>query len=280
MLPTVLVSDELDRLCEGKPYRCSWVLEDLRDGARCARDEDAVVPASSTRKVAIMAAVLEAVERGELDLAQPVSVSPRDPGAVFTGTLQHLTPGLVLPLRDVVTLMIVWSDNLCTAQLVDLVGLDVVNALCRRLGLAATVHRHALIPRLSADHPLELTTVTTAADQATLYRSLLSGAAGAETALACGRTLCSLALDILCAQQHRTMIPSLLPVPTTIANKPGMGWRDMSDGGIVFADGEPLFLLVAYADGLPQTTSDGLPGYADARQLIARIGRTCWDALA
>jgi beta-lactamase class A len=275
-----VLADRLAELADEKAYLCAWVLEDLRGDGRWAHDEDAVVPASSTRKVAIMAAVLEAVERGELDLAQTVPVTPRGPDRIFTGTLQHLTPGLALSLRDVVTLMIVWSDNLCTAELVDLVGLAAVNDLCGRVGMASTVHRHALIPKLAPDHPLEATTVTTAADQARLYRTLLAAAAGAETPLQCRAELCAVAFEILCAQQHRTMIPSLLPVTTTVANKPGMGWRDISDGGVVYAGGEPLYLLVAYADRLPPTTDDGLPGYADARQLIATMSRACWDAFA
>jgi beta-lactamase class A len=272
---------ELADLCQGRPYRVSWFLEDLRTGLRAERRAAEVVPAASTRKVAIMLAALAAVRCGELDLAQPLTIDERYRDRVFTGTLQHLAPGLVLPLRDAIALMIVLSDNLCTAHVVDLVGLDAVNALCSRAGLVSTVHRHALIPPLPRDHEPGETNATTAADQALLLRTILAGTSDAAAAdrLGCTPELCALALEILRAQQHRDLLPALLPLGTEVACKTGLGWRDVADGGIVFRDDEPLYLLVAYADGIPETLYGGHTGVADARALIATMSRSCWDAL-
>ena len=69
-----------------------------------------------------------------------------------------------------------------------------------------------------------------------------------------------------------------LNLDAVVAHKTGLGWRDASDGGIVYRAGEPRFVLTAYADGVPAEV-DGLPGAADARLLVARLARACWDAL-
>lgn len=271
---------ELHALCDARSYRCTWAVEDLRDGGTIERCAGEQVPAASTRKVAIMLAALAAVARGELRLDQAVVVDGAYRERVLTGTLQHLTPGLTLPLRDAIALMVILSDNLSTAHVVELVGLDAVNELCARLGLSATVHRHALLPQLPRDHALDEVNVTSAGDQAELYRTVLAGAGDAAAAarLGCRPGDCRLALELLRAQQHRDLIPALLPLDTVVAHKTGLGWRDVSDGGIVYRDGEPRFLLVAYADGIPETVG-GLPGVADARSLLAQLGRSCWDAL-
>jgi beta-lactamase class A len=252
------------------------MLEDLREGGRIEHDADRVVPAASTRKVAIMLTTFAAAAHGELNLEQTVVIDGRFRDEIFSGTLQHLTPGLTLTLRDAVTLMIILSDNLATAHVLELVGLDRVNELCRHAGLAATVHRHALIPRLPRDHELDATNTTTAADQAALYRAILAGTReeSAAARIGCTRELCQLALEILSAQQHRDLIPALLPAGTVVAHKTGMGWRDVSDGGIVFAAGRPRFLLVAYTDQLPEEF-----GVPQAQSFIADIARICWNLL-
>jgi beta-lactamase class A len=49
------------------------------------------------------------------------------------------------------------------------------------------------------------------------------------------------------------------------------------DAGIVYRDGEPLYILAAYTHDVPQVMPDGLPGPAASIQTIARLSRACWD---
>ncbi|MGH9581581.1 MAG: serine hydrolase, partial [Bryobacteraceae bacterium] len=55
-----------------------------------------------------------------------------------TGILQDLTPGDVFPLRDVVDLMIVLSDNTATNLVLDRIGGNAVNARMAQLGRRQT----------------------------------------------------------------------------------------------------------------------------------------------
>ncbi|GAA2354404.1 serine hydrolase [Nonomuraea africana] len=269
----------LDDLCETQPFHTGWSLLDLDTGARAARSGARQVPSASTRKVAVMMAVLRAVHEGELDLAQRVTIDARYRDRVFTGSLQHLEPGLSLSLREAVTLMIILSDNLCTAHVIDLIGLDAVNDLCDAAGLTGTRHRHALIPPLAPDHPVDASNVTTPDDQARLLELVVRGAAGEDTPLGCPKELCSLALDVLRGQQFRDALPALLPPGTEIAHKSGVGWRDVSDAGVFYADGRPRYVLAVYTDEIPAVLPDGLPGVSRARAHIATLSRACWEEM-
>ncbi len=271
----------LHALSSAQPFDVAWCVEDLVSGQVAERFGDRVVPAASTRKVAILVATLAAVRSGTLLLDQMVSVDDRYRDCVHTGTLQHLSLPLSLTLRDVLTLMTIWSDNLCTAHVVDLIGLDAVNACCAGIGLTRTVHRHGILPALPSDHPVEATNTTSAGDQARLWKTLLDGATDDAVAatLGCDSALCAMALDILRHQQHRHGLPAMLPDSAVVACKSGHGWRDLSDGGIVEADGEARYLLTVYADGLPDGDIAGIPADARAAHHVAQLSRACWDAL-
>jgi len=43
---------------------------------------------------------------------------------------------------------------------------------------------------------------------------------------------------------------------------------------------EPCFILSCYTDHVPAELPDGLPGFAAAAQLVGRLCRTTWGALA
>ncbi|TDE24908.1 serine hydrolase [Nonomuraea mesophila] len=273
----------LNALCDTQPYVTGWCLIGLPDGGvRADRHGARAFPAASTRKVAVMMAALRAVHRGELDLDARLSIDGRYRDRVFTGLLQHLDPGLRLSLRDAVTLMIIQSDNLSTAHVLDLVGLDAVNDLCASAGLTGTRHRHALIPRLAPDHPVDASNVTTPGDQARLLELIARGSAAepeANRLLGCPPELCSFALDVLCHQQFRDTLPALLPYGTKVAHKSGAGWRDVSDGGVFFGDDGPRYVLAVYTDELPAVLPDGLPGFSGARVHIAHLSRACWEEM-
>src|SRR5438045_7093992 len=154
------VVERLDALCDAVPFHASWYLKDLGTGARADRLGDVPVPSASTRKISIMMAALAAVHAGKLSLDQRVTIEAKYQDN-DSGTFQHLTPGFTITLRDALVMMIIVSDNTCTGTVVDLLGLDAINALCRSVGLTGTVHRFGIPPRLPPDHPLDAVTTTT-----------------------------------------------------------------------------------------------------------------------
>jgi beta-lactamase class A len=272
----------LNAICDAQPYVTTWSCKDLTSGATAHRAGVLQLPAGSTRKTSIMMAALRAAHEGRLDLDEPVVLEERLKDEVVSGTFLRMTPGLRLPLRDALVQMIIMSDNVCTRMVMERISLAEVNALCSAAGMSGTVHRTVVPPRdLPADHPPEAVTVTTAADQVRLYGLILQGSSDAAAAerLGCSPAACRYALDILSWQKLRTKIPSLLPADTRIAHKGGTTRRGRSDAGIVYRDGQPLFILAVYTDQVPTQMPDGLPGHASACATIGRLARACWDAI-
>jgi beta-lactamase class A len=271
----------LDDLCDLLPFHTGWYLSDLRTGETGERHGRVVVPSASTRKISILMAALQAVHAGRLSLDQPVTILAKYQDN-DSGVFQHLTPGFTITFRDALVMMIIVSDNTCTGTVVDMLGLDSINALCRAVGLTGTVHRFGIPPRLPADHPLDAVTTTTPADTGRLLEMIQAGASQSAAAARLGSTpeLCRLAIDILTWQKLRARLPSLLPLGTRVAHKTGTGSRGYMDAGIVYRGEEPAFVLSCYTDGVPVELPDGTPGFAAANQLIGRLCRTAWDALA
>ena len=274
------VVERLDALCDAVPFSASWYLKDVATGARADRLGDVPVPSASTRKISIMMAALAAVHAGKLSLDQKVTVEARYQSN-DSGTFQHLTPGFWITLRDALVMMIIVSDNTCTGMATDLVGLPNLQRWCENVGMTATIHRYGIPPKLSADHALDMVTITTPNDQGLLLELLLKGTTDPAVAARLGSTpeLCRLGLDILSWQKLKTRLPSLLPLGTKVAHKTGTGARGYMDAGILFKDDRPLCILTAFTDRVPAALPDGTPGFAAAAQLIGRMARLCYDGL-
>ena len=115
-------------------------------GERVAIDADAEYETFSVIKVPIMATVLEQVRAGHAVARSTRADAPR-PAAHPLGRALRARPGLQPTVRDLLTLMIIISDNQATDALADLVGRDNVTRLMAGLGLSQ--HADPLLrPRL------------------------------------------------------------------------------------------------------------------------------------
>lgn len=94
-------------------------------------------PAASVFKVPVLVEFYRQVEQGVLSLDQQVVLTERDkvPGS---GVLKELSEGLSVSLRDLVSLMMMVSDNTATDLVVDRVGFDNVNKTLDELGFHRT----------------------------------------------------------------------------------------------------------------------------------------------
>ena len=271
----------LNELCDALPFQSSWYVKDMVSGQRADRFGGVPVPSASTRKISIMMAALNAVHDGKLALDQKVTIQAKYQDN-DSGTFQHLTPGFWITFRDALVMMIIVSDNTCTGTVVDMVGLDAIQRYCDTVGMTRTVHRFGIPPKLGPDHALEQVTTTTPNDQGLLLEAMLQGAEDKAAAARLGVTpeLCRLGLDILSWQKLKTRIPSQLPLGTKVAHKTGTGSRGYMDAGIVYRDGTPRYIITMYTEHVPAALPDGTPGFTAAYQLMGRMARLAWDAIA
>jgi beta-lactamase class A len=97
-----------------------WI-KSLDTGEEIAIDADRQMETMSTIKIPLMVEVFEQIKAGTFKLTDRYTLITEDirPG---TGIIQRLDPGAVLTVKDLITLMIIVSDNTATDVLYRMVG--------------------------------------------------------------------------------------------------------------------------------------------------------------
>ena len=113
-------------------------IKSIETGEEVAINADRQMETMSTIKIPLMVEVFEQIKAGKFKLADKYIFVQADsqPG---TGTIQRLDPGAVMTVKDLITLMIIVSDNTATEVLFRMVGgPDAVNARMEAIGLKNT----------------------------------------------------------------------------------------------------------------------------------------------
>ena len=127
------VAARLDAL----PARTSLYARHLPSGREIAVRADEPMNALSVIKIPVMVLAYRDAEAGTLDLDERYPIRPEDLRR-GSGLLQTLAPGLEPTYRDLVTQMIITSDNTATDIMIARVGQDRVNQLLSELGYEQT----------------------------------------------------------------------------------------------------------------------------------------------
>ena len=256
------LAGRLADLVAAAPGHVSVVVADAA-GVLVDLEGSLVVPAASTVKVPVLVAVLRAVARGEVGLADPVRLGDHRVGG--SGPLAALASVTRLPVGELLDLMITLSDNDATNALLDLVGLAVVDGLCPELGMIATSVRRRL---MDAEAVLAGRDNTTCAVDLARVLALLRGGEllpPAET---------TLALGLLAEQQFLDGLPALLPEGVWHGNKTGELHGIRHDMMLVEAGGGWASVAVT-ATGLADDVTGAdrgslvLPTFARIGELVA-----------
>ncbi|MDA0329164.1 MAG: class A beta-lactamase-related serine hydrolase [Chloroflexi bacterium] len=119
------------------PARTGMYARAVETGEEVAVRADEPVNTLSTIKVPVMILAYRDAEAGRLDLDERYTVREEDLRR-GSGLLQHFQPGLHPTYRDLVTQMIITSDNTATDIVIRRVGMDRVNDLLVEWGYAET----------------------------------------------------------------------------------------------------------------------------------------------
>ena len=265
------LAPELDAMARDEGMTAAVCAERLDGSAIVALRRDEPFPPASTIKVPVMVEVFRQAQLGRLHLSDLVELGPEDQ-VTGSGVLQHMSPGIRLPVRDLVTLMIVVSDNAATNMLIDRVGVDAVNATMAALGLRRTILFNKLqvvpVDRRGAN-------VSTAADMTLLLRRVARGEVVSYEA-------CRRMVDVLLRQTLSGGLRRYLPVDALdhapgaparvrVASKGGTIEGHRHDVGLVLMDHGSYAISVYVRD-----VKDG----ERATDLIGRISRRVFEAAA
>ena len=234
---------------------------DQRAGECFTLNQHMIFPAASVIKVPVMVTIFQQAASGMLALDERVTVTSESL-AGGAGILKELQPGHSLTIFELVTLMIILSDNTATNLLINRVTMEAVNTAMTELGLQSTVLQRLMMDFAAAAAGKE--NYTSAADQARLFQAIAGNVPGitlpgSEAMLA-----------ILKRQQVRDKLPFYLPEDTVLAHKTGTLPGVEHDGGILYGSAGSCVVCVLTAD---------LKANYEGLQLVAKIGKYVYDYL-
>ena len=117
--------NRLNTMCLEAPFQSGWYLKNLQTKESSNYYGDVVVPSASTRKIAILMNAMKWIHEGKLSLDQPIGIDETNQYVGnSSGCFQYLRPGFTVQLYDVLTMMIIVSDNTSTGIVANLLGLD------------------------------------------------------------------------------------------------------------------------------------------------------------
>lgn len=220
---------------------------------------DLSFPAASLIKLPIMIEAFCQAQKHGLDLTAQIHLK-EDGKAGGAGVLHLLTEGATLTWMDLVTLMIVVSDNTAANLLIDQTGMANINEKLADLGCSQTVLERKLMDFEAIKRGKN--NRTTARDVGMLLKVIDHGSILSEKSR-------KAALNILQNQQFRYKLPAYMDEEKiVIANKTGELDGIEHDAGIFTFQSEKVMACVL---------TKNLESEAEGREAIALIGKEIYE---
>ncbi|KAA8676330.1 serine hydrolase [Clostridium sp. HV4-5-A1G] len=240
-----------------KKLNCAFMVENLKTGEKAAYNEKVVVPSASLIKIPIMMEVFKQVKEGKLSLKQRITVE-NDVKVPFS-ILNLLESGSSYTLKDIITLMIIQSDNTAANILIDLAGMDNVNDYIKSLKIKDTTLQRKMMDSLARKEGRE--NKTTASDMVKFFEIIYRGEKS-------GEPYSIMMKDILINQLDNSVMRLDVPDETTIAHKTGDLDGISYDVGIVYLPNVDYIFCGLTWNAVTNNF---------ARKTIGRISRIAYD---
>ncbi len=243
-----ILQARVDRFVAGLPADFGTIgiaVKNLRTGEAAAYNPDQVFEAASLYKLGVMLALFEAVEAGELNLDDPITLPE---WAVNASEWSVYYAGDVVSGWEALEAMITLSDNPTALVFMQLLGVDRINGILKRYGLTDT-------------HIDWSGATTTPADVLKIFELIETGRAVSPEASRQMR-------DVLLRQRDNRRIPAGLPAGLPVAHKTGSLPGIAHDAGIIYLPAGPVVLVVLTGD---------LADYGEAEEAIAEAARLVAD---
>ncbi len=251
--------DWLEKEIAAFPCKTSLLMMDLqRDTELLNHNGDAVVTSASTIKVPILMTALDMASRNELSMDQMVPI-----GTVLDDTEVFEPENLQesYTLLELLEWMIVESDNTATNAIIDLIGMDAVNAFCDRVGVTDTRLQRKMLDFESQKAGRD--NVTSARDQFKLY-SLFSWCAKRDALWQTG-------MELLYRQRSQEVFLRYLCGPLSVAHKTGGLDGVTHDAGLFMNCENPFYLGIFTWDG------PSLDGHPEQKRFIGKLTKQIYN---
>jgi beta-lactamase class A len=227
--------NEIRKVIDDDKLKYSIVVKNLKTGETFKINEEAIVPSASTIKIFIMGEALRQAKGGRHALKERITVeeSVKVPFSILT----MLETGNSYSLKDIITLMIVQSDNTATNILIDLLGMGSINEFIQNCGARHTILQRKMMDFEARQEGRE--NYTCALDLANILELIYEGKI-------IDKEYSNLMMDILKLQLDKGMHLEI-PDEIEIAHKPGELECLDHDAGIMFTGkGDILFAMTTW----------------------------------
>jgi beta-lactamase class A len=210
-----------------------YVIRDLTNGEQFAFNQDLVFPQASAIKIPILMEVYKQASEGKIQLTQRFWIKKRNlvGGSGILSEFGDSTSQI--SIQDLCMLMIVLSDNSATNILIDLVGMQNINATLRSLGLKQTVVARRMLDQEASRKGNE--NLSSPAEAARIMEILYRGEF-------INKTMCDNILAILKIPKPGG-INSALPDSIPVAFKPGEIPGVATEWAVVFLKSRPYIVV-------------------------------------
>jgi beta-lactamase class A len=280
------LEQQVEQIAAQHHGQVSVFAKDLKTGQSIAVKAEEPVQTASVIKLAILYEAMEQIRAGKTHWNDPVTLTKENQTS-GSGVLGFFDTPTTLTLKDVLSMMVITSDNTATNVAIDKIGLDAVNAEMGRLGLKNTwlykkIGKAATGP-MPADQKKFGLGKTTAREMATLMERVVTchigdgNTAPTET----DRAICGVTLHMLRSQFYRDGVPRYLePADSSeegsaIANKIGALDEVRNDVDAIATKNGLLILSIFTWDNKDQSWTDDNEAYLTTAK-IAKVIVNTW----
>ncbi|WP_460908454.1 serine hydrolase [Spirosoma areae] len=209
---------------------------------------DERVPSASVIKLPIMLEAMEQAKAGTIKLNQLHRLTDAEKTG-GDGILKTYPNQSRISYRELLRLMMVYSDNTATNIFISKLGREVINKRIRTIGLTKSRLNRVMMDTLAAKQGRE--NYVTALEMSSLLEMIYRHQVATPA-------LCQQMMAMLKQNKDTATIPRLLPKGTAVAHKTGTLDYVRGDVGIVYT--KIPFLLSVFVEGIPTPEAERIIG--------------------
>ena len=228
-----MIVNELKEIIEKCDADISMLVKDLSHNEILFNyNEEKVYPSASIIKIPIMIEALSKADNLEIPLLTKIKIKDSDKVDFSIITEQNLTQCTFLEL---ITWMIISSDNTATNVLIDLLGMDKINDRINSLGMKTTKLQRKM---------MDFEAVKEGKNNFTSLKDMLVVMEGLYRGEIINKEVSKKAIDIMKNQRDNTMLKRYIQENIVLANKTGELHNLNNDVGIFYTKRADYFIGV------------------------------------
>ena len=277
---------QLKALAQAHHGQVTLFAHDLKSGKTAAINPDTPAPTASVIKLTVLFEALKQIQEGKAHFDDKLTLT-KENQVEGSGVVMFFDTPQTFTLKDVLTMVVIVSDNTATNLAIDHLGLKNIDDRIQWLGLKNTwLYKKVSLPPVGpmpADQKQFGLGKTTAREMAEVMERFatcnLNAPGNAAKPTADDEKLCDAAMHMLKNQFYRNSIPRYLETldstegESKIANKTGALNKVRNDVGVVFAKNGPVVIsMFTYENEDESWTPDN-----QAEVLMAKLAHTIVD---